>query len=439
MVHPREGWRGHGLPRRRTVPSGYGPGGTGADAAVSRRSLLKAVTALGGLAAAGVGAGALTGCASDLAGTGTVPLPRPNHPVTWPVFPRNQPIKSGLAAERDATLQIYTWEAYINQACVNAFAKKFKCKAEITTFNTMDEAMSKLRSGGVSFDLLIGATVDVLGQLIEGQLVQPMNHSYLPNIDQAWPDFTNPFYDQNWQYTVPYTIYTTGISWRKDLVPENPYTMKNPWAMPWQAKYRGRVAILDDYREGISLGLMKNGIYNLNTTDYRQIGLARQSLQDLSSLVNLRIDNNDYTEVPTGDTWIHHAWSGDMAAAAYYMPKGVPVDVVGYWFPADGRGPVANDTNVVLKSATNPVLAHEFLNYMLDLPNVLENISFNGYMQPANGVTPKVLVKEQILPPSLLSTVVLPSYFRRGISELQLPVDADALWQQAWLVVSNGI
>ena len=56
-----------------------------------------------------------------------------------------------------------------------------------------------------------------------------------------------------------------------------------------------------------------------------------------------------------------------------------------------------------------------------------------------NGVTPQRLVKEKILPKSLLSTVVLPSYFRRGVGELQLPVDADALWQQAWLVVSNGI
>ena len=59
--------------------------------------------------------------------------------------------------------------------------------------------------------------------------------------------------------------------------------------------------------------------------------------------------------------------------------------------------------------------------------------------QPSNGVTPQVLVKEQILPSALLSTVVLPSYFRRGVAELQLPVDVDALWQQAWLVVSNGI
>jgi spermidine/putrescine transport system substrate-binding protein len=413
MVHPREGWQGHGVPRKMT-----------------RRSFLG--TAGGALAALGA-APLLEACSSALAGTGTLPLPRPYNPVKWPVFSGNEAIASGLAPETGKTLQVYNWVAYVNQAVVNSFAKKYKCKVQVTTFNTMDEAMAKLRSG-LQFDVLMGATVDVLGQLIEGKLAQPLNHSYIPNISQAWPDFTNPFYDQGWQYTVPYTIYTTGISWRKDLVHENPYAMANPWAMPWQAKYKGRVAILDDYRESISLGLMKNGIFNLNTTDYRQINLARKSLEELSSLVDVRIDNNDYTEIPTGDTW-----SGDMAAAPSYMPKGVNVDVVGYWFPPDGRGPVANDTNVVLRSAANPVLAHQFLNYFLDLPNVIENISFNGYMQPLTGVTPQVLVKEQILPPSLLSTVVLPSYFRRGVAQLQLPVDVDALWQQAWLVVSNGI
>jgi spermidine/putrescine transport system substrate-binding protein len=422
MAHPREGFQGHGVPRLRTE--------------LSRRSFLG--RSAGAAALAALGGGALAGCANDLTGNGAVPLPRPNNPVRWPLFSDNAAIASNLAPEKGATLQVYNWVAYVNQQCVDNFAKKYKCKVEVTTFNTMNEALSKLRSG-LSFDVLMGATVDVLGQLIESKLVQPLNHSYISNIGQAWPDFTNPFYDQGWQYTVPYTIYTTGISWRKDLVHENPYTMANPWAMPWQAKYKGRVAILDDYRESISLGLMKNGIYNLNTTDFNQIALSRETLEELSSLVNVRIDNNDYTEVPDADTWIHHAWSGDMAAAEYYMPKGVPVDVVGYWFPTDGKGPVGNDTNVVLRSSASPVLAHLYVNYFLDLNNALNNISFNGYMQPITGVTPKVLVKEQILPPALISTVVLPSYFRKGIGEFQLPVDADALWQQAWLVVSNGI
>jgi spermidine/putrescine transport system substrate-binding protein len=404
---------------------------------MTRRGFLTR-TAGAGLLALGAGA-ALEACAPALAGSGSVQLPRKNNPVTWPLFKDNPPIKSGLPPETGATLQIYNWVAYVNQTCLNNFAKRYNCKVQLTTFNTMNEAIAKLRSG-LSFDVFMGVTVDVLGQLIESKLIQPLNHSYIPNIAQAWPDFTSPFYDQGWRYTVPYTIYTTGISWRKDLVPENPYAMSNPWhQMLWQPKYKGKTAILDDYREGISLGLMRNGLYDLNTTDPRQIALSRRSLQELSSLVNVRIDNNDYTEVPTGQTWIHHSWSGDMAAAAYYMPKGVPVETVGYWFPTDGRGPVANDTNTVLRSASNPVLAHLFLNYLEDLPNVLENISFNGYMQPLTEVTPQRLIKEKLLPPSLISTVVLPSYFRRGLGELQLPVDTDALWQQAWLVASNGL
>ncbi|HTZ30043.1 MAG TPA: extracellular solute-binding protein, partial [Streptosporangiaceae bacterium] len=182
----------------------------------------------GGVAAgllAGAGGTLLSACASDLAGNVNVPLPRPNNPVKWPTFKENQMIPSGKPPETGATLQIFNWVAYVNQAVVNSFAKKYNCKVQVTTFNTMDEALAKLRSG-LSFDVFMGVTVDVLGQLIESKLIQPLNHSYLPNITQEWPDFQNPFYDRGWQYTVPYTIYTTGMAWRKDFVHENPYTMK---------------------------------------------------------------------------------------------------------------------------------------------------------------------------------------------------------------------
>jgi hypothetical protein len=73
------------------------------------------------------------------------------------------------------------------------------------------------------------------------------------------------------------------------------------------------------------------------------------------------------------------------------------------------------------------------------VPNALTNISFNGYMQPLTAITPQRLVKEGLLEPNLTSTAVLPSYFRRGVMELQLPAAADSLWQQAWLTVSKGI
>ena len=420
-MHPREGW----TEDRRAM--------------VTRRGFLKQ----------GVGAGLLLGGAGSLLEacsstsssgpltSGGIPLPRPNNPVTWPLFKDNPAIKSGLPPEQGATLRIFNWVAYLNPQIMKDFGKKFNCKVELTTFENMDVAMAKLRSGQLNFDVFF-PTIDVMGQLVEGKMIQPINHSYIPNITQAWPDYQNPFYDRKWRYSVPYTIYTTGIAWRKDHVPENPYTMANPWAMLWNGKYKGRVAILDDSREGISLGLMKNGTFDLNTTNQSQIAAAGKSLQNLAHLTNMKVDNNDYTEVPGGQIWIHHAWSGDMASAQYYMPKGVPVDVVGYWFPTDGKGPVGNDLITVLRNAPNPVLAHHFANYMVDLQNALTNYSYTGYMQPLTGITPQRLVQEQLLPKTLMSTTVLPSYFRRGVMELQLPVTAQSQWSQAWLQAKSA-
>jgi spermidine/putrescine transport system substrate-binding protein len=427
-MHPKEGWQADGRP---PIPG------------VSRRGFLRQGAGAGIVLGSGGLSALLAACGSSSQSSTAVvnalkALPRPANPVTWPLYAGNKPIKSGLLPERNATLKVYNWDSYVNPQCLKDFGKKYNCKVEVTTFNTMTEALAKLGSGQVNFDVFMGVTADVIGKIIGTQLIQPLNHSYIPNITQAWKEFSNPFYDQHWQYTVPYTIYTTGIAWRKDHVPDDPGTWANGYEFPWQGKYAGKVAILDDYRESISLGLMKNGIYNLNTTDPAQIAKAQQSLQELASLTNVHIDNRDWAEIPSGQMWIHLAWSGDIASAASYMPKGVPVDVVGYWFPKDGKGPVANDTNTILKGAQNPVLAHLFLNYMLDLKHVLTNISFNGYMQPIHGITPELLVHEGILPKSLMSTVVLDSNFKPGVWELELPVTADLAWQQAWQAVSHG-
>jgi len=420
VMHPREGWSEGGVRRP-----------------VSRRQFLAGTG--GALALAGLG-GSLAGCSTSASGNGSsaIPLPRPNAPVKWPLYSDDAAIASNLQPEEGATLQLYNWVAYINQKVIDNFAKKYKCKVSVTTFNTMTEALAKIQTGEIPFDVFF-PTVDVLGQLVESKLLRPINHSYVPNISDAWPEFLNPFYDQGWQYTVPYTIYTTGIAWRKDHVPGTPDNLANGWDFLWDSKYRGKVAVLDDYRESMSLALMKNGVLDLNTAELSQINAAKQSLEDLKSLTNVQIDNNDYTYVPDGRIWIHHAWSGDMAAAPGYMPTGVNVDVIGYWFPKNGKGPCANDTMTVLKSGKNPVLAHLFLNYLLDTNNALENISWNGYMQPLTGVTPQVLLNEQILPPTLLSTVVLPSYFDNGLKELELPPSVDAEWQSAWNEFSGGL
>jgi len=421
--HPREGWIEPGV-RRRPDPE---------ENAISRRQLLGA--------GAGLAAGALlAGCGGSSSGSsaptgaGGIPLPRQNHPVKWPIYSDNKPIAAGLAPETGATLQLYNWVAYINEAVIKNFCKLNNCKYTLTTFNTMEEAIAKLGSGQFNFDIFF-PTVDVLGQLIETKMIRALNHSYIPNAANTWADYHSPFYDVDAQYTMPYSIYTTGMAWLKNKV-----NLAPGWDMPWQASaYKGKVAVLDDDRETIGLALMKAGNFDLNTTNTAQIQAAGNSLKQLSSLTGVRIDNNDYTDVPSGKTWVHHAWSGDMASAASYLGNGVTIDDVGYWFPSNHKGPVANDLMVSLKTGSNPVLSHMFINYLLDTNNALENYSYYGYMSPLNGVTPQRLISEKLLPPQLTSTVVLPDYFSKGIFELELPPAATAVWETTWNSFSKGL
>ena len=419
-MHPREGWSEGGI-RRSAGPL---------ETEVSRRQLLGAGAGL-------VLAGLLAGCggsSSPLKGAGGVLLPRQNAPVKWPIYSDNKMIASGLSPEKGATLQIYNWVAYINEKVIKDFCKKHDCKYSLTTFNTMQEAISKLGSGQLKFDLFF-PTVDVLGQLIQAKMIRPLNHSYIPNMANTWPDYLNPFYDKGWQYTTPYSIYTTGMAWRKDKV-----NLAPSWGMPWQgAQYKGKVAVLDDYREAISLALLRAGNLNVNATDATKIRAAGAALQQLAKLTNVRIDNNDFTDVPTGKTWIHHAWSGDMASSYQYLPSGTSIDTLGYWFPADKKGPVANDLMVNLTSGQNPVLSHMFMDYLLDVSNALENYSYVGYMQPLTQVTPSRLISEKLLPPQLTSTVVLPAYFREGVFQLELPPAANTVWENTWNTFSRGL
>ena len=245
----------------------------------------------------------------------------------------------------------------------------------------------------------------------------------------AWPDYRNPFYDQEWQYTTPYSIYTSGMAWRKDKVNLSP-----SWNMPWQgAPYKGKVAVLDDYRESISLALLRAGNLDLNTTSTTQIRAAGRALQNLATLTNVRIDNNDYTDVPTGKTWIHHGWSGDMASSYQYLPKGTSIDTLGYWFPADQKGPVANDLMVNPTGGANPVLAHKFIDYMLNVDNAL-----NNYIQPQVIPNDPALGEEVLVPgefPQAESGAVGPGHDAKDVCEadrgshangdVQLPVSAD--------------
>ncbi|MHB1816988.1 MAG: type 2 periplasmic-binding domain-containing protein [Streptosporangiaceae bacterium] len=387
------------------------------------------------LSAAAGGAGALiAACGSTTVVAGLQSrrqIPGPHNPKTWRIESSNQPIASGLRAERNASLQVLCRANLVNPQVLGDFARAHRCQVGLTSFATDEAALRALRRGG-DFDVVLGIPANVLAALVPPHLLRPLNHSYLPNLAGVWPMLADPYYDVHSRYTIPYTVYSTGIAWRRDQVTGNPYATADGWDFPWQAAYAGRVGILDDYREAIGLGLIYTGVTDLDTADPRLLDDAISALEKLARLTRVRTVSAVSADLAAGRVWIQQARSGQAAAAISRLPRGVPAEAIGYWFPPDGVGPVGRDLGAVPRGGQNPVLAHLFLNFLLNHDTAVINIRRTGYMQPLNWLTPDRLVRYGALPQSLLSAAILPTFLDHGLKELELLTPTETLWLSAW-------
>lgn len=364
----------------------------------------------------------------------------PASPVTWPLTDDNPAIADGLEPERGATLQLYNYPDYLDPAAIKSFEAKYKkygVKVRLSTFNDTNEALAKLRSGAIPFDVYF-PSYDATGKLITGGLLRPLNHSYLPNIKNVWPQFQNPFYDGEWRYTVPYFVYTSGIAWRADRVKEDIGARANPFDVFWDKAYAGKLSVLDDYREAQSMVLLHRGVTDVNTGDPAILSAVRDDLLALEAATRPKVTITQYTDVPEGSIDVAQAWSGDAVVMPSYLPKGGSPSVLRYWFPKDGKGIVNNDLMVVLRGGKNPVLAHLFLDHMLDTEVALGNFGFTGYQPPQVSINPKQLVADQYIPANLAPATVLPEYFDTGYRTLELPPSVEALWQANWTRFKAG-
>jgi spermidine/putrescine transport system substrate-binding protein len=427
---------------------------------VTRRQLLRGAAG----AAVGVGAvGALAACqntttpvgACDDAGSSLaeakptgpagLPLPRPDHAVTWAITDDNPPLADGRPDEA-GPLQVYNYADYLDPALLKRFEKETGRKVRVATYNSADEAVAKLSSGTVAFDVIVGLSGSNIVNLIAQQLLQPLNHSYLPNLEKnVWPELQDPFYDRGSRYTVPYVVWSDGIGWRNDKVAADIPAMDVPWDVFWEsAPYRGKVAVLDDKRDALSMPMQRDAMRegrrpDLNTEDEAIVAKAGTDLSQLTEIANVKVAITDYQTLPEGKTWLHQSWSGDLLGAAfYYMPEGVPPTVLSYWAP-DANGVVQNDFFCIGRSARNPALAHRFVDFFLDEKVAFQNfVNFVGYTPPQKAIDAEALIRRGLIPETLTRAVVRPDQFAFNQQLLQLTVEGERRWDEAWSKFKAG-
>jgi spermidine/putrescine transport system substrate-binding protein len=400
-----------------------------------RRTVLQG----GAIAAVGLGAAPLLAGCSDDGGTSGAsatdyPLARPDNPVTLPIFDDNKPIESGLEPEKADTLRVLNYQDYMAPGVMKDFEEKYGAEVQVTPYVNYDEMLTKISAPGAEFDVVFPGP-SVLSRMVYGKLLQPLQLSYMTNLKNAWPEYQDPWYDLGSQYTVPYVVYTTGIGYRADLVSDP----SEGYKMLWNPEYAGKMGVLDDAGEALAMAMLAWDItQDINTADPELINAAKDKLMELNPL-GVKVDITQYETIANGKFTVHQAWSGDLVAARWYLAPGVTTEDLGYWVPESKSDVVIGNDNICIpKSSPSPVLAHTFLNDLLDNEISEKNFNWNGYQPPLTKLDADYLIDQGYIKENLTSAVVVPEDFESGIKFYEQPPAVENLYLAAFQEFQSG-
>jgi len=367
-----------------------------------------------------------------------IPIATLQNPVTLPLNGL-EPIPADTPLEKGPVI-VYNWADYIYMKDVHDFEDKFGVDVQVTTFNNLEEGIAKVVNGQITPDVFV-PTPGYLRRLVAQDLLQPLQHDLIPNMSSVWPSYSNPgpYYDQGWLYSVPYTIYTWGVAYRRDRVKDADAASQG-WDALWNHDYAGAISLYDSYSDTIAVTILRDGSLDVNSCDPNVIDQAKQDIEQTINDNDARLTiNGVYAKLPAGDITVAEAWSGDIVGGVNYLPKGTGTDVLGYWRPENGKTMIGNDLLVVPASAKNPRLGHEFINYFLDDKVGTDNfVNWNGYQPPFVSIDPSTLVDKGIVPPNLASAVVTEDMFKTDITPIELTPDCDQIWLDAWTEIKAG-
>ena len=347
-------------------------------------------------------------------------------------------IADGLQPEK-GPLRIVNYADYVYADVVADFEKLYNVKVEISTIDTDTEATTKIASGALKVDLHHSMANTSIGKLIQSGLLQPLNKTYLPNFANVLAAFNDPWYDPGAAFSMPYTFFGTGIGYRSDRI-DPAEIARDGWNAIWNATaFKGQVSVLDDEREALAMAMLRRGLFDVNTVDSAVINAALADITELIDLVNIKVNIEAYKDIPEGTTTIAQTWSADMiAGAAGYLPEGESADVLGFWRPPADQYVVTNDSMGVLAAAESPVLAHLYINYLLDNDVAEKNFSYNGYLPALTKLNADFVIEQGYVPENLRACVPTNDDIARGLQFKPLSIEGETLYQDAWSTFSAG-
>lgn len=277
------------------------------------------------------------------------------------------------------TINVYNWGEYISDGSegsmdVNAeFTKRTGIKVNYNNYDTNENMYAKLKSDGVSFDIVIPSDYMIERLIAEGML-QKIDFSNIPNYKYIDAKYKGLYFDPEDAYSVPYNVGMVGLIYNTKLVKEAPTS----WNVMWDEQYKGKILMFDNPRDAFGIAQKLLG-QSFNTTDEAEWKAAAEKLKEQKPVLRGYVMDDIFRKMENGEAAIAPYYAGDFITMYDNNPD------LAFVYPQEGVN-VFVDSICIPKNAKNKAAAEAYINFLLDPDIAVENANYLGYATPNTAV-----------------------------------------------------
>ena len=296
-------------------------------------------------------------------------------------------------SQEEKQLNFYNWDTYIGENTLADFGKATGIEAKMDLYADNDELFAKLKGGNPGYDVIV-PTNDVLERMIKGGMIQPLDHSKLPNMANIDKPFQDAQFDPGRKHSVPYMWGTLGIGYRKSKVEGG---VIDSWKLLLDSdKLSGRISLLGDGQNVIGAALKYLG-YSFNSTNEAELKKVEELLIAQKKHVKVFADDNGQDLLASGEVDACQEWNGDIVQVIAEDKEDLA-----YAVPTEGSL-LWQDTMAIPVGAPHPMNAHAFINFCLDAEagkHIAETIQYATANAAAKALmSPEYINNPAIFPP----------------------------------------
>ena len=283
--------------------------------------------------------------------------------------------QSDIDALRGTKLYVYNWGEYISDGeddslDVNAaFEEKYGIEVVYDNYDTNEVMYSKLKGGGVSYDVVIPSDY-MIERMIAEDMLEKLDFSNIPNYKYIPEKYRNLAHDPTNEYSVPYTVGMVGLIYNTKMVEEAP----DSWTALWDERYANNILMINNPRDAFAIAQSVLGM-DYNNESPAAWRVAAELLKEQKNIVPTYVNDEIFLKMESGEAALAPYFAGDFLTMYDNNPD------LAFVYPKEGVNFFV-DAACILKGAKNKLAAELYINFLLDPEVALANAEYICYASP---------------------------------------------------------